>query len=127
PASARARRTVRERPQGCGHLFGRRRAGIPHAPEEDVMATPYAEMLEPRRLLAVVTPGGIPGFYDVQGTDGDDTINIAIDQAAGTFTLDGMTYGGVQHVNVRAGPGNDSVTVSSSGAGPIAASIHGEG
>jgi len=91
------------------------------------MATRYAETLEPRRLFAVVTPTGIPGFYYVQGTDGDDTISIAINQPAGTFTLDGATYGGVQHVNVRAGLGNDSVTVSSTGVGFIAASIHGEG
>src|SRR3954468_10190045 len=118
----------REGPQGSGRPFARRRrTGCPHAPEEDDMATRYAEALEPRRLFAVVTPTGIPGFYDVQGTNGDDTISIAINQPAGTFILDGATYGGVQHVNVRAGLGNDSVSVSSTGVGFIAASIHGEG
>jgi Ca2+-binding RTX toxin-like protein len=85
----------------------------------------HAESLERRRLFTAVSQG-IPGYYDVQGTDDDDTIEIAVDQEGGTFTLDGATYGGVLHVTVKAGAGNDLVTVSSAGSGSIAAAIHGD-
>jgi Ca2+-binding RTX toxin-like protein len=84
----------------------------------------YAERLEPRRLFASVFQG-VPGFYEVTGTPGDDTITIAVDQAQSTFTLDGVTYGGVLHVAVFAGDGNDAVTVGGTGAGSIAAAVHG--
>jgi Ca2+-binding RTX toxin-like protein len=84
-----------------------------------------AERLERRRLFATVTQG-LPGYYEVLGTDGDDSIVIAVDQDAATFSLDGVVYGGVLYVAVHAGDGNDTVRVSDSGAGFIAAAINGE-
>jgi Ca2+-binding RTX toxin-like protein len=84
----------------------------------------HAEQLERRRLFATVTIG-LPGFYEVWGTEGDDVIEIGIDQVAETFALDGETYGGVLYVVVHAGGGNDAVTIGDSGRGSIAASIRG--
>lgn len=84
----------------------------------------HAQPLEPRTLHAAVF-AGIPGYYEVTGTSGDDSIAVAVDQAAGTMTLDGVTYGGVLHVTVRAGGGNDTVSVVASGTGFISAAIHG--
>jgi hypothetical protein len=84
----------------------------------------HAQQLERRRLFADVTMG-LPGFYEVRGTPERDVIDIAIDQTAATFTLDGATYGGVLHVIVHAGDGGDVVTIGDSGSGFIAASIRG--
>ena len=84
----------------------------------------HASLLESRRLFASVFQG-IPGYYEVTGTPGDDTIVIAVDQSASTFTLDGVTYGGVLRVAVNALEGDDTVTVGSSGFGLISASVVG--
>ena len=83
----------------------------------------HAEMLEARRLLTTVVQG-LPGYYEVTGTEGDDVIDIAVNQAANSFTLDGVTYGGALHITVRALGGNDTVSV----AGPgnfVAAAVFG--
>lgn len=84
----------------------------------------HALLLEPRRLFASVFQG-FPGYYEVTGGAGDDYITIEVNQAAGTFTLDGVTYGGVLHVLVDAGGGNDTVSVTGTGTGMISASIRG--
>ena len=82
------------------------------------------ESLESRRLFTSVFEG-MPGFFEVTGTPGDDSIVIAIDQAAETFTLDGVTYSGVLNIFVNADAGNDTVSVGSTGTGTVAASIRG--
>lgn len=84
----------------------------------------HAELLESRRLATTVFQG-IPGYYQLRGTPGDDTIQVAVDQSAATITVDGVTYGGVLHVTVFAGDGNDTVTVGGAGKGFIAAAVHG--
>jgi Ca2+-binding RTX toxin-like protein len=84
----------------------------------------HVSLLESRRLFASVFQG-MPGYYEVTGTPGDDFIDIAVDQAAATFTLDGVTYGGVLHVAVDAGAGDDTVTVAASAPGAISASLRG--
>ena len=82
------------------------------------------ESLEPRRLFAVVVSQGFPGFYEVTGDDADDVIAISIDQAARTFTLDGVVYGGVNAVNVYGNGGNDTITINgANGRAPIGASV----
>ena len=84
----------------------------------------HAAQLEPRRLFATVAQG-FPGYYRVTGGAGDDVISIEVDRSAGTFTLDGVTYPGVQHVLVIAGDGNDTVSVVGTGTGIASASIRG--
>lgn len=84
----------------------------------------HSEPLEPRRLFTTVFQG-LPGYYEVTGTDGDDVIDIAVDQANGTFTLDGVTYGGVLHVSVFGAAGNDTISVGGGSGGPIAVAVRG--
>ena len=84
----------------------------------------HASLLESRRMFASVFQG-VPGYYEVTGTPGDDSIVIAVDQSAATFTLDGVTYGGVLRVAVDALAGNDTVSVRGTGAGTISASVVG--
>jgi Ca2+-binding RTX toxin-like protein len=84
----------------------------------------HASPLEPRRLFAAVFQG-IPGYYEVTGTPGDDMVDIVVDQSAGTIAVNGVTYGGALHVSVDVGDGNDTVTVNSTGVGAISAAIRG--
>ena len=85
----------------------------------------HSELLEPRRLLASVYQG-LPGYYEVSGTDGNDSIDIVVEQGARTFTLDGVTYGGVLHLSVFAGAGDDTVSVGGGGSrGTISAAVEG--
>lgn len=84
----------------------------------------HVQVLESRRLLTTVAQG-VPGFYEAHGTPGDDSIVVVIDQAAGTFTLDGVTYTGALHLTVYANAGNDTVSVTGSAPGPISASVYG--
>jgi Ca2+-binding RTX toxin-like protein len=86
----------------------------------------HAETLESRRLLTTVFQG-LPGYYEITGTDGDDVIDIAVDQGAGSFTLDGATYGGAVHIAVFAGAGNDTVSVAGPGNSIGAAVVGGAG
>jgi Ca2+-binding RTX toxin-like protein len=104
------------------------------------------ESLEARRLLdATVTEGddatdvvpsggatvteGYPGFYEIHGTAEDDVIDVVIDMAAETFTLDGQTYRGVIYVMAYGYEGNDALIISTTnGPGRIGASVFaGEG
>jgi Ca2+-binding RTX toxin-like protein len=85
----------------------------------------YVEMLESRRLLTTVFQG-LPGYYEVTGTEGDDAIDIAVNQAAGSFTLDGVTYGGALHITVYALGGNDTVSVMGPG-NAVSAAVVGAG
>ena len=81
------------------------------------------ETLERRRLLSVSVVQGYPGYYEVYGTDGPDSVAIAVRNSDATMTLDGVTYGGVAFVSVFTFDGDDVVSVSIEGSGPIAAGI----
>src|SRR4051812_24276038 len=80
--------------------------------------------LESRRLFSIVVQTS-PGFYEIWGTSAADTMNVTVDQAAKTFNFNGSNYGGLLHLNILAGAGNDSVTVGQTGVGSIAVSVHG--
>jgi Ca2+-binding RTX toxin-like protein len=81
------------------------------------------EVLEHRRLRSVSVSQGYPGYYEVLGDEGSDVISISVDAANSTFTLDGVTYGGVQYVSVFGNSGDDIISVGV-GDGPVGASIH---
>jgi Ca2+-binding RTX toxin-like protein len=83
------------------------------------------ELLENRKLFAVSVAEGFPGFFEITGEEVDDVIVISIDQGARVFTVNGESYGGgnASYVTVYALGGNDSVTVSGSGGGPVGASV----
>jgi Ca2+-binding RTX toxin-like protein len=85
------------------------------------------ELLESRRLFAVSVSEGFPGFFEVTGEDVDDVIVVSINQSARTFTVDGKTYGGgkASYITIYALGGNDTVTVSGTGDGPVGASVLG--
>ena len=52
---------------------------------------PLVERLERRRLFAVAVTQTYPGFYEVDGDNSGNVINIAVSQASQTFTLNGAT------------------------------------
>ena len=83
------------------------------------------ELLEARRLMAVVVTEGLPGFYEITGDAADNVVAISVDKSARTFTLGGVVYGGVAYINVYGNGGNDSITLVGSGSGPVAASLKG--
>src|SRR4051812_45009147 len=69
------------------------------------------ELLEARRLYSATVTQGWIGFYTIQGTPAPDNINASVNRSTGTFTLDGVTYAGVQYINVIGGDGNDNIQV----------------
>jgi Ca2+-binding RTX toxin-like protein len=81
------------------------------------------EVLEHRRLRSVSVNQGYPGYYEVSGDDGPDVISIDVSAADSTFTLDGVTYGGVAYVSVFGNGGDDVISVAV-GDGPVGTSIH---
>ena len=81
------------------------------------------ESLDRRRLCSVSVVEGYPGYYEVHGDDAGDVIAVDVSNADSTFTLDGVTYGGVSFVSVFGGDGDDTISVNIGGSGPIAASI----
>jgi Ca2+-binding RTX toxin-like protein len=85
------------------------------------------EHLETRRLCSVTVSQSWIGYYTLQGTPAADVIDVAVNRTAGTFTVDGISYAGLQYLNVIGGDGNDSIRVSGSGAGSVGASISGGG
>jgi Ca2+-binding RTX toxin-like protein len=72
------------------------------------------ETMEGRTLFSVTVSEGYPGFYDIVGDDADDAIHVSVDMAAETFTLDGVTYGGVAYISVLSGGGHDSISLAGS-------------
>src|SRR5215212_8397488 len=84
------------------------------------------EQLEDRRLCSVTVTQGWTGYFTIRGTAAADTINVNVSRSAGTFTVDGVTYAGVQYISVIGGDGDDSINVSGSGSGPVGASITGD-
>jgi hypothetical protein len=83
------------------------------------------EELEDRRLCSVTVSQGWTGYFTIQGTPAADSINVSVNRSTGTFTVDGVTYAGVQYLSVVGGDGNDNVDVSGTGSGSLAASISG--
>lgn len=83
------------------------------------------ESLEQRRLFSVTVTEGFTGYYSVQGDDAADVIDVSVSMASESFTLGGVTYTGVQFIDVSGGGGNDSITVISDGAGSIGATLSG--
>jgi Ca2+-binding RTX toxin-like protein len=83
------------------------------------------EALEDRRHWSVTVSQGWTGYFTIQGTPADDTINVSVNRAAATMTVEGTTYTGVQYINVIAGDGADTVQVSGTGSGSVACSIDG--
>jgi RTX calcium-binding nonapeptide repeat (4 copies) len=69
------------------------------------------EELEERRFKSVTVTEGYTGFYDIQGDDSDNAINVAVSQTNQTFTLDGVTYSDVQYIQVEGNGGNDTISV----------------
>ena len=88
-------------------------------------ATTTVEPLEHRRLCSVTVTQTWTGYYTIQGTPAADNIDISVNRTTGTFTVDGVTFTGAQYLNVIGGDGNDSIRVSGTGSGSLAASISG--
>jgi Ca2+-binding RTX toxin-like protein len=83
------------------------------------------EMLERRCLLSVTVNQTSPGYYEIDGDESDNSINVSVSQDDQTFTLDGTTYTGVSYIFVYGKGGNDIINVSAPHPGSIAASIDG--
>ena len=81
------------------------------------------ETLERRRLLSVSVVQGYPGYYEVYGTDGPDSVSISVSAADSSFTLDGNTYGEVAFIAVFTYDGDDVVSVAVPTDGPIGAAV----
>src|SRR5205085_11277976 len=71
----------------------------------------FIERLELRRLYSVTVSQGYPGYYQIDGDNGSNSIVVSVDQNARTFTLNGVTYGGVNYLTVMGYEGNDYITV----------------
>jgi Ca2+-binding RTX toxin-like protein len=82
------------------------------------------EPLESRRLFDVTVTEGYPGFYEIQGTEGDDSIDVSVNMAEETMTVDGTTYNRVGYVVAYGYGGDDTIIITSvDGAGVIGASV----
>jgi Ca2+-binding RTX toxin-like protein len=83
------------------------------------------ESLERRCLLSVTVNQTSPGFYEINGDESDNAIVVSVSQDDQSFTLDGVTYTGVNYIYVFGNGGNDTIDVSAPSAGSIGASIDG--
>ena len=84
------------------------------------------EVLETRRLFAVVVTEGFPGFYEATGDAADDVVGVVVDQAARTITVNGVVYGHASFLNVYGLGGNDTINVASvGGAVPVGVGVRG--
>ena len=102
------------------------RNGTPtHCPHLRSRACFPIETLEERRLFSVTVTQGFTGYFTIQGTPAADNIDVSVNRSAGTFTVEGVTYAGVQHLNVIGGDGNDMIRVAGTGSGSLSASISG--
>ena len=72
------------------------------------------ESLEPRRLCSVTVSQGYPGYYEIDGDNGANSIVVSVNQNARTFTLNNVTYGGVAYITVKGFGGSDYVNVAGS-------------
>jgi hypothetical protein len=84
----------------------------------------HIETLENRRLFAANVSEAYPGYYEIHGDSGDDTVSITVNQNNATFTLDGATYSNVSYLYIHTYGGADFITVTSEdGYGAIGASV----
>jgi len=100
-------------------------AAQPRLPSRHFSAV--VEDLEGRRLFSVTVTQGWTGFFTLQGTAAADNISVSVNRTAATFTVDEVTYAGVQFINVVGGDGSDNIQVVGSGSGSLAAAIDGGG
>src|SRR5258706_13859311 len=70
------------------------------------------ENLEGRRLLSVTVNQTSPGFYEVNGDESDNVIVVSVSQNDQSFTLDGITYTGVNYIYVFGNGGENTIDVS---------------
>jgi len=83
------------------------------------------ELLEHRRLFTVTVTEGFPGFFEIDGSEGADNIDVQVSQPSQTITVAGIgTFANVQHVTVYGFGGDDTISVTNvSGSGTIGAAI----
>jgi hypothetical protein len=83
------------------------------------------ETLEERRLFAVTVTEGFPGFFEVNGDDDANNIDVQVNQTDQTILVAGVgSFENVQHVTVNGYGGNDTISVTNSnGAGVIGAAV----
>jgi Ca2+-binding RTX toxin-like protein len=82
------------------------------------------ESLDGRRLFNATVTEGYPGFYEIQGDDSANVIDVSVSMQDHTFTLDGQTYAGVVYIFVEGQDNNDTISVTSTdGPGSIGATI----
>src|SRR5260370_3943192 len=83
----------------------------------------WMENLERRRLLSVTVNETSPGFYEINGDDSDNAIVVSDSENDQSFTLDGVTYTGVNYIYVFGNGRNDTIYVFAPSAGSLGASI----
>jgi len=89
------------------------------------------EALESRRMFDatfdttdVTVTEGYPGFYEIRGTEGDDSIDASINMAEQTLKVNGRTYSSVSYIVAYGFGGNDRIMITPiDGAGIIGASV----
>jgi Ca2+-binding RTX toxin-like protein len=82
------------------------------------------ESLEPRRLFDVTVTEGYPGFFEIHGDGGDDAINVAINMAEESLTVNGQTYQSVVYVVAYGEGGDDWISITSvDGVGSIGGAV----
>src|SRR4051794_15824589 len=72
------------------------------------------ELLERRRLLSASVAQTSPGYFEIQGDDSANVINVQVSQGDDTFSLDGVTYSNVNFISVFGNGGDDIINVQSS-------------
>jgi Ca2+-binding RTX toxin-like protein len=81
------------------------------------------ETMEGRTLFSVTVSQDYPGYYEITGDESADTIDVAVDMNAETFSLDGATYDGVAFIIVYGGGGDDVISLIASSTGYIGAAV----
>lgn len=87
------------------------------------------ESLEERRMLSVSVVENYPGFYQIDGDESADNIDVSVSQNNQSFTIDNVTYTDCYFISVFGNGGADTISlVSTDGSGNIGAGIDaGEG
>jgi Ca2+-binding RTX toxin-like protein len=84
------------------------------------------ESLEIRRLLTATVTENYPGYYEIDGDESADTIEVSVSQGDQSFTVDGQTYSNACYITVFGNGGDDNISVLSSDApGNVGAAIAG--
>ena len=86
------------------------------------------ESLEIRRLLTVTVTENYPGYWQIDGNQSADTIEVSVSQTDQTFTIDGVTYSDAYYISVFGHGGGDTISVTCNDApGNMGAGIDGGG